>query len=505
MTPTVPLLELRQIRKSFGMAEVLKGVDFQLAPGEVVGFLGANGAGKSTLMRILAGILRPDSGHMAINGKVHAPSGPVQGRDAGISIVHQELSLVDTLSIVDNLFLAREIHRFGQIRQSEQIQQALHILARLGSDLDPKRKVAQLRTGEKQIVEIARALLHESRVLILDEPTAALSPGEAENLFRIVGELSAQGIGVVYISHRLEEIERLADRVVVLRDGRMVYDEPRGVHNRGAIISAMAGRDVGEHVQRVSSAKPGAAQLFETKNLGRNPLIHGVNLALRPGELVALTGLVGSGRTELLRLLAGIDQPTRGEIFYEEKPFHPEGPAQSMRRGIAFLPEDRKDQGLFLAHSAQTNLSISVLEELSGGLGLLRHVRPRDEVKLFGDKADLLGLHPKNPSLAAGRFSGGNQQKILLGRILATRPRLLLLDEPTRGVDASARQDIYRILADAAARGTAVLFATSEFAEALTLGQRIVVMREGTIAADFPNAPDLSPNDIMRYAVSEQS
>lgn len=505
MTNVVPLLELRQIRKSFGLAEVLKGVDFQLAPGEVVGFLGANGAGKSTLMRILAGILRPDSGGMKIHGKVHAPSGPVQGRDAGISIVHQELSLVDTLSIVDNLFLGREIHRLGQVRQSRQIQEALHILGRLGSDLDCRRLVSELRTGEKQIVEIARALLHESHVLILDEPTAALSPGEAENLFRIVGELSAQGIGVVYISHRLEEIERLADRVVVLRDGRIVYDEPRGVHNRGAIISAMAGRDVGEHVQGASSVNADAVPLFEARNLGRTPLVHRVNLSLKPGELVALTGLVGSGRTELLRLLAGIDAPTRGEIFYAGEPFHPRGPAQSMKRGIAFLPEDRKDQGLFLAHSARTNLSISVLEELAGGKGLLRHVRPRDEAELFRDKADLLGLHPKNPDLPAGRFSGGNQQKILLGRILATRPRLLLLDEPTRGVDASARQDIYRILADAAAQGTAVLFATSEFAEALTLGQRIVVMREGTIAADFPNAPDLSPNDIMRHAVSEQT
>lgn len=505
MTPTQPLLELCQIRKSFGMAEVLKGVDFHLAPGEVVGFLGANGAGKSTLMRILAGILRPDSGTMAINGRAHSPNGPVEGRDAGISIVHQELSLVNTLSIVDNLFLGREIHRLGMIRRSEQLQQSLHILARLGSDLDPKRKVADLRTGEKQIVEIARALLHESRVLILDEPTAALSPGEGENLFRIVGELSAQGIGVVYISHRLEEIERLADRVVVLRDGRMVYDEPRGVHNRGAIISAMAGREVGEHIQTTPSAKSDGIYLFETHGLGGRPLIHDVNLALRPGELVALTGLVGSGRTELLRLLAGIDHPDQGQILYEGKPFCSNGPSQSMSQGIAFLPEDRKDQGLFLFHSSRTNLSISVLEALSGGRGLLRHVRTRDEGRLFEDKADLLGLHPKNPNLAAGRFSGGNQQKILLGRILASNPRLLLLDEPTRGVDASARQDIYRILADAAANGTSILFATSEFAEALALGQRIVVMREGTIAADFPNAPGLSPNDIMRHAVSEQS
>jgi ABC-type sugar transport system ATPase subunit len=320
-----------------------------------------------------------------------------------------------------------------------------------------------------------------------------------------VGELSAQGIGVVYISHRLEEIERLADRVVVLRDGRIVYDEPRGLHNRGAIISAMAGRDVGEHIQKANSVKAGEFQLLEARNLCRGSLIHGVNLSLHRGELVALTGLVGSGRTELLRLLAGIDQTDQGQIFYEGTPFQSHGPAHSIRQGIAFLPEDRKDQGLFLYHSAQTNLSISVLEALSGGLGLLRHVRSRDEARLFEDKSDLLGLQPKNPNLAAGRFSGGNQQKILLGRILATRPRLLLLDEPTRGVDASARQDIYRILAEAAAKGTAVLFATSEFAEALTLGQRIVVMREGTIAADFPNSPDLSPNEIMRHAVSEQS
>ncbi len=505
MTEIIPLLNLRQIRKSFGPNEVLKGVDFRLAPGEVVGFLGANGAGKSTLMRILAGILRPDSGEMTLQDKSHSPKGPVQGRDAGISIVHQELSLVDSLSIVDNLFLGREIHRLGQIRQTEQLRQARQILARLGSPLDPDRKVARLRTGEKQIIEIARALLHQTRVLILDEPTAALSPGEAENLFRIVGELSNQGIGVVYISHRLEEIDRLADRVVVLRDGRMVYDEPRGVHNRAAIIAAMAGRDVGEHVQVAGSANPATPHLFETINLGRKPLVNKVNLVLRPGELVALTGLVGSGRTELLRLLAGIDQPDEGRIVYRGKPFHPDGPAHSLRRGIGFLPEDRKDQGLFLAHSARTNLSISVLEELAGGKGLLRHVRNRDESKLFDDKSDLLGLQPKNPALAAGRFSGGNQQKILLGRILASRPGLLLLDEPTRGVDASARRDIYRILAEAAGRGAAILFATSEFAEALALGQRIVVMREGTIAADFPNTPGLSPGDIMRHAVSEQS
>ncbi len=502
MNKALPLLELSNIRKSFGSAEVLKGVNFNLASGEVVGFLGANGAGKSTLMRILAGILPCDSGQMILGGRPFSPKGPVAGRNAGIAIVHQEFSLVGTLSISDNIFLGREIHRFGRVHQTAQHQKAVQILARLGSNLDPKRTITSLRTGEKQLVEIARSLLDQCKVLILDEPTAALSPAEAENLFRIVKELSLEGIGVVYISHRLEEIERLADRVVVLRDGKIVFNEAKGISKRKQIITAMAGREISEQIYRPDPVGLPKEPTLVAKGLGRHPLIHDVDLTIRPGEMIALTGLVGSGRTELLRLLAGIDTPSLGQIQWHGQPFPSRGPAHAIKKGIAYLPEDRKDQGLLLNHGARSNVSLSVLGKLSKGRGLLRRVSPGKEASLFAEMSGLLSLHPIHPTLAAGRFSGGNQQKLLLGRILATQPSLLLLDEPTRGVDASARQDIYRILSDAAAKGASVLFATSEFSEALLLSHRIVVMRHGTIASDFANTPGLTPEDIMHHSVS---
>ncbi len=503
------LFELQGIRKSFGPAQVLKGVDLALSQGEVVGFLGANGAGKSTLMKIIAGILRLDAGSMTLDQKPHAPATPTQARDAGIAIVHQEFSLVNGLSIVDNLFLGREKHSLGIINRAHQKAKAAEVLRRLGCNLPIGLPVGRLRTGEKQIIEIARALLGSSRVLILDEPTAALSPGESANLFRIIRELSAQGIGIIYISHRLEEIDLLADRAVVLRDGQLVYNQLKGSFSRKGIVAAMAGRELEEEAaQSVSeSSGTGAPVLLTVTQISRKPLIKGVSLQLKAGELVALTGLIGSGRTELLRLLAGIDKIDSGSVrLAEDRPGH--------RVEIGFLPEDRKDQGLFLTHKALWNVSLGVLPRLRKGLapsensrrkGLFGLISTEAERELFRTTAQQFQLQPPNPHLPSARFSGGNQQKILLGRILAGRPKILLLDEPTRGVDVGARRDIYRILREQARLGAAVLFATSEFEEALALGERIVIMREGQIAADIPHRPGLTPEDLMQHAVPEGS
>lgn len=503
--------ELKGVRKAFGVVPVLKGVDLALHQGEVLGFLGANGAGKSTLMKIIAGIQSPDEGVMTLDGQLHAPATPSQAIQAGVGIVHQELSLVGGLSIVDNLFLGRELHHFGVIRTRDQKHRAREALSRVGCLLEPDRRVDSLRTGEKQLVEIARSLMLSCKLLILDEPTAALSPAESERLFRLIRELSRQGIGIIYISHRLEEIDALADRVVVLRDGQVVYNEPRGVYNRSSIVQAMAGREVGN--DPVASPPPSttdAAPLLSARQLNRSPLIKQVSLDLFPGSLVALTGLIGSGRTELLRLLAGFDQPDGGNLSWS---------GDINRRGespgelVGFLPEDRKEQGLFLDHPALWNLSLGVLPRLrQQGVAGFRLGRPRSwlgsipavaERSLFSRLGESMGLHPARPDWKAGRYSGGNQQKILLGRILAGEPRILLLDEPTRGVDVASRADIYRILRQCAHQGAAVLFATSEFEEALTLGERILVMREGRISADLTNHPGLTAADLMHHAVPE--
>lgn len=511
-----PLFSLSQIRKSFGLAQVLKGVDLTLHQGEVLGFLGANGAGKSTLMKIIAGILPPDSGAMSLEGKTHAPSSPTQARNAGISIVHQEFSLVNGLSVVDNLFLGREKHTFGVLDIKAQRQAARDVLKRVGCQLSPDQRVGLLRTGEKQIVEIARSLLGSSKVLILDEPTAALSPGESANLFRIIRELAQQGIGIIYISHRLEEIDLLADRVVVLRDGQMVYNQPKGTFARSSIVSAMAGRETEEeaHQDQIESHKLGAV-LLKARSISRKPLISHVSLELRAGELVALTGLIGSGRTELLRLLAGADPIQSGTVTLDSESSSFSG--KSLKTSVGFLPEDRKDQGLFLRHPAIWNVSLGVLNRLEkspshpGGYQLgsprfpLSAIPTKAEQSLFRETSNNLKLQPADPDLPSGRFSGGNQQKILLGRVLAAKPRILLLDEPTRGVDVSARRDIYRILREQARLGNAILFATSEFEEAIALGHRIIILREGRIAADIPHRPGLTPEDLMHHAVPEGS
>ncbi len=497
------VLEAKGVSKAFSGVYVLRDADLALERGTIHALMGENGAGKSTFMKILSGVHPDYEGAILVDGEPARFAGVRDAERAGIAIIHQELNLVSQLTVAENIFLGREALLAGIVVDRRRMRKAAgELLARLGIALDPDMRVARLRVGEQQLVEIAKALSLQARILIMDEPTSALSSAECGTLFKVVRQLAAAGVAIIYISHRIEEVMALADRVTVLRDGRKVLSAPMTQVTREDIIAAMVGRELAAE-QRPASAASGTVvlsvaglSLSVPTASGWRCVLHDVSFELRRGEILGLGGLLGSGRTETLEAIAGIDRGLReGEIRIDGRPASIDTPRDAIALGIALVTEDRKARGLHLNASIRENVTLPSLGALSP-FGLRAFAR---EATLARDTVSQLSVRCTGIEQVVATLSGGNQQKLVIGKWLATKPRILLLDEPTRGIDVGAKHEIHELIFALAAEGLAVIVVSSELPELLFLSDRILVMSEGRAAGILPRAA-ATQEAIMRLA-----
>ncbi|MGM7668990.1 sugar ABC transporter ATP-binding protein [Microbacterium sp. A93] len=490
------VLEARNIVKTYGGTRALKGVNFQIRKGTVTTLFGENGAGKSTLMKILSGVEQPTSGEIILDGEPVVLSSTTVARDRGISIIHQELSLAPNLSVRDNIFMGREITGVFGIDYAEETRQAKALLLDLQLPIEPDTLVADLRVGQQQIIEIARALSVNSRILIMDEPTSALAAAEVEVLFGIIRDLLARGVAIVYISHHLEEALEVTDHAVVLRDGSMTALGQRADIDLEWIVRNMVGEhfDLGspptgyEFGDTVLSVK--GLTVLDRENPER-AIVSGLDLDVRAGEIVCIYGLMGAGRTELLEAIAGKEPVAEGDILLDGESILSKSIASRISSGVGLVPEDRQRDGLVQTFDVGTNLTLASLDS-----SLVRGMISRSVEKARAQELiKSVTVKTPGPDLPIGSLSGGNQQKVVIGKIIATDPRVMLLDEPSRGIDVGAKGEVFRLLAERARNGLAVVYSTSEVGECLSIAHRIIVMRRGRISAEF--TPDVSKDMIM--------
>lgn len=459
--------------KSYGPVQVLADASFEVRPGEVVALLGENGAGKSTVSNIIAGSTKPDAGTIIWRGKPYSPANPAAAIEAGVGMIHQELKLLPDLSVAENVYVGRLPMRGGRIDRATMNAKASAQLKRLGLDVSPERKVRTLRVAAQQQVEIAKALTLNAELLILDEPTAALGGEETELLFKQIRKLKAEGMSFIYISHRLDEIAQIADRVVVMRDGRIVARHERADIPVRTVVEQMVGRSVERMFPKLSS--PGTETVLEVENLSSpERSFNNVSFAVKSGEILGIAGLIGAGRTELVRAIAGADPISSGAVRVAGQPVHLSGPAAAIRAGVVLVPEDRKEQGVVLEQTIGENLAI----------GNFDHVAPKGwvfpkAVQRFAEAGiSRLGVKGR-PNQAVSKLSGGNQQKVIIAKWVSRPPKVFILDEPTRGIDVGARAAIYDVIADLARSGMAVVVVSSDLEEVLGLSHRVLVLSRG--------------------------
>jgi ribose transport system ATP-binding protein len=487
------------VAKRFGSTQALRGVDLELRPGEIHALVGENGAGKSTLMKVLSGAVRPDAGRMLLDGQPYAPRGPLDARRRGVAMIYQELALAPHLTVEANVMLGLEVSRFGVLRRAEhrrRVREALEILEH--REIDPDSPVAGLSPGAQQLVEIARALLIDVRVLVFDEPTSSLTQADACRLFRLMRRLRDRGVTLVYISHFLEEVQEIADRFTVLRDGDSVGGGLVSEFSQERIIELMVGRSLTDQFPLVPHAVGGP--VLELTDLAGVDLPRGVSLALHRGEILGIAGIVGAGRTELLRAVFGLDPVRRGAVVVKGVGVTGLGVRQRLRHGLGFLSEDRKEEGLALVQSIADNLTYSRLGPYStlGWLNLRRrHAAARDWLAR-------LAVRCAGPEQPVGELSGGNQQKVALARLLHQEADVLLLDEPTRGVDVGSKAEIYRLIGELAAQGKGVLFVSSYLPELLGVCDRLAVMSRGRLSDARP-VGQWTPEQVMAYATGAEA
>ena len=489
-----PILEMRGITKQFSGVPALHGVEFRAFPGEVMALLGENGAGKSTLMKILAGAYDRTAGEIAFRGAPLELKGPRDAQLKGISIIHQELNLVQELSIAENIFLGREpVTRLG-IDWKALNAGAEQLLRRLGVQASPRTRVGTLSVGQQQMVEIAKALAFDASIIIMDEPTGALGDAESASLFKVIRELKASGKAVIYISHRLKEVFELSDRVTVLRDGRLIGEVATAGLTEDAVIEMMVGRRLTERYPHVEVA-PGPVRLA-VDNL-ESRFTRRASFSVRGGEIVGVTGLMGAGRTELALALFGALARTGGTLALDGEPYAPGSPHDAVARGVAYVSEDRKRRGLLLGLSIKDNIALPALERFERHLFYLSDRAERAAARGYVEK---LAIRPPREDQQVRRLSGGNQQKVSIAKGLITAPRLLILDEPTRGVDVGAKQEIYHLINGLKQDGLAILMISSEMPEILGMSDRIMVMHEGAVTGVLERG-EASQETIMRLAI----
>ncbi len=490
------IVSMDNISKSFPGVKALDNVHFELRAGEVMALLGENGAGKSTLMKILSGVYTRDSGTMEIFGKEYGDLTPKQAQQAGVAIIHQELNMCRHLSVTENMFLGREIKGKFSLNNSEMEKEAAKILDDLKIDIDPRQTVGDLPVSKQQMVEIAKALSVNAKILIMDEPTSSLTAREIEDLFRIIRKLKSEGHGIVYISHRLEELENIVDRVTIMRDGQYIMEGNFSDITMDQIISNMVGHEIKEKFPRVECPK--GRKVFEVKNLNAGRMVRNIDFSVYEGEIVGFAGLMGAGRTETTRAIFGVDPKESGEIYVDGKEVKINCPMDAIRHGVVLAPEDRKKDGLCTKLSIRHNLALPNLDWVCSRLGV---VNSKIETKLCEKAVSDLKIKTPNIEIDADNLSGGNQQKVVVGKWLARDSRVVIFDEPTRGIDVGAKVEIYNLMNELKKQGIAVMFVSSEMPEVMGIADRIIVMCEGRITGEVM-AKETTQEKILTLATS---
>jgi len=488
------LLQMKNIHKRFPGVYALKSVNFELKAGEVHGLLGENGAGKSTLMKVLAGIYDVDEGEIYIDGRKVEINDVKDSQKAGVSIIHQELVLVPYMSVAENIFSGREpVGRLGFVKKDEMLAQAQKLLDSFDLGIDASRLVVDLNIAQRQMVEIARAISFNSKILVMDEPTSSLTEKEVEFLFKTIESLKAKGVGIVYISHRMAELFRITDRITVMRDGQYIGTRVTKETNVDELISMMVGRELTDYYHRTFH-ELGEVTL-EVKNLTRNGVFKDVSFSLRKGEILGFSGLVGAGRSEIMKAIFGLDPIDSGEIYIEGKKVEIKSPRDAMNLGIALVPENRKDEGLILKSSVGYNMTLRVLDEF---IKFIRVNRAKEN-EIIDTYVQELGIKTPSRSQSVANLSGGNQQKVVIAKWLAAKPKILILDEPTRGVDVGAKAEIYAIMNNLVQTGVSIIMISSELPEIINMSDRVAVVHNGSIKGIL-NKDELSQEKIMHLA-----
>ncbi|MBI82820.1 MAG: D-xylose ABC transporter ATP-binding protein [Planctomycetaceae bacterium] len=485
---------MKAISKSFPGVRALNNVDLTLHSGEVLALLGENGAGKSTLIKILGGAHTPDEGTVFIDGKQTRMDSPTAAQRAGVGVIYQDFNLVPALTARENIFLGQHSHLLGRTKKSEERRKAESLFKRIGIDVNIESLCRDLPVAQQQIVAIAKVLSLDARIVVMDEPTAALTPREVKGLAAVIDELKSQGIGIIYISHRLDEIEQFADRITVLRDGKHVGGRPIGQITRDEMIELMVGRSLENEFPKAKSQAGDV--LLTVKNLSRAPVVQNISFSLHRGEILGFAGLVGAGRTETVRLLFGVDAKESGEIWLDGSKVNITSPAQAIRHGICLLTEDRNSQGLVSGMSVQENFGLANMKWFSK----LGFVNSKNEGLAFNNYVDQLTIKVTDGSQIAQTLSGGNQQKVVLAKWLQQNAEVLIFDEPTRGIDVGAKYEIYLLMNELAAQGKAILMISSELPEILGMSDRIIVMHEGKVAGEITDPAEVTQEDVMRLA-----
>ena len=488
------IVELSHINKTFPGVKALDDVSFNLRSGEVMALLGENGAGKSTLMKILSGVYTRDSGEMKLFGETVGDLTPKKAQELGIAIIHQELNMCTHLSVAENIFLGRERVKGGLLSTGEMNAEARKALARLNLNLDPTTIVGTLPVSKQQLIEIAKALSTNAKVLVMDEPTSALTSAEIDELFKIIHKLRDEGCGIVYISHRLEELQHITDRVTIMRDGHYITSGDFKDFTMDEIIANMVGREIKEKYPKVSCQV--GKTILEVKNLNAGRMVQNISFQLRAGEIVGVAGLMGAGRTEMTRALFGVDRKESGTIILDGKEIKITGPQDAIRQGVVLAPEDRKKDGLCTRLSINDNIALPNLDILCNKLGVLNR---RKEREMVANAQKNLVIKMPNGEVNAGSLSGGNQQKVVVAKWLARNSRVVIFDEPTRGIDVAAKVEIYHLMNKLKQAGIAVMFVSSEMPEVLGIADRILVMCDGRITGEL-DAAKTTQNEVLEYA-----
>jgi ribose transport system ATP-binding protein len=478
-----PILRMENISKRFAGVHALEGVDFEVYPGEVLGFLGENGAGKSTLIKVLSGVYSRDHGTIYFRGEPCDIRSPQEAQRLGIATIYQELALVPHLSVAENIFLNREpllAKRIGLVDFSTMTREAKHILSDMGVDIPVGKRVRELTVAAQQMVEIAKAVSKNASLILMDEPTSSLSSKEVDALFSLMHRLKEKGVSVVFISHRLEEVLQVVDRIIVMRDGHRVGTLSKQEASEESIIRLMVGREVGLFPKEIAKVgKP----VLEVRNINAKNGTKNVSLTVHRGEIVGLSGLVGAGRTELARAICGVDRITSGEILIDGEPTRITSPGSAVAQGIGWIPEDRKLHGLVLGMDVKSNTTLAILRRISNVLGAVRNRSERD---ICQDYVDKLSIATPSISQTVRNLSGGNQQKVVLAKWLSTKPKVLIMDEPTRGIDVRAKAEVHALMSKLTQEGIGILMISSELPEIIGMSDRVIVMCQGRVTGEFP-------------------